>query len=303
LKLVGLMTVRNEEWVLGLSLRAALLFLDEAIVLDHASTDGTPSLLGSIAAEHPGRVRLLREDDPVWREAAIRQRLLDEGRAAGATHLCMLDADEVLAGNLLPEARGLFAALAPGETLWLPWLALWRHLDAYRDDASRVAQRSMVLGFRDGPGLHYAPLRRDFDFHTRRPRGAAAERRLGRERGGVLHLAAVDGRRLRAKTAWYQMIETVRFPWRRSPGERAAVYAEDDPIDPATRPVPAAWWEPYRAWRGEVRPRGGAWYERESRRLWREHGAGLFAGLGLDFEGGREARRVPALAAAVEPAP
>ncbi|MDP9120530.1 MAG: glycosyltransferase family 2 protein, partial [Acidobacteriota bacterium] len=85
MKLVGLMTVRNEEWVLGLSLRAALRFVDEMVVLDHASTDGTAALVERIAAEHPGRVRSLREVDPVWREVAWRQRLLEAGRAAGAT--------------------------------------------------------------------------------------------------------------------------------------------------------------------------------------------------------------------------
>ncbi len=99
MKLVGLMTVRNEEWVLGLSLRAALRFVDEMVVLDHASTDCTAALVERLAAEHPGRVRSLRESDPVWRESAWRQRLLEEGRAAGATHPCVLDADEVLWPN------------------------------------------------------------------------------------------------------------------------------------------------------------------------------------------------------------
>ncbi|HXO41397.1 MAG TPA: glycosyltransferase, partial [Thermoanaerobaculia bacterium] len=61
MKLVGMMPVRNEDWVLGLSLRAALLFLDEVVVLDHGSSDGTPELLASIAAEHPGRVHRLAE--------------------------------------------------------------------------------------------------------------------------------------------------------------------------------------------------------------------------------------------------
>lgn len=252
------------------------------IVLDHASTDGTAALLERIAAEHPGRVLRLREGDPVWREAGLRQRLLEAGRAAGATHLCVLDADEVLTGNLLPRIRGLFAALAPGETLSLPWLALWRGLDAYRDEASAIAQRFMILGFRDAPGLHYAPSCGDFDFHTRRVRGAAADRRIGtRAEGGVFHLAAANWRRFQARTVWYQMIEAIRFPWRRSPAERGALYAEGylDEAGIETRPVPAAWWEPYLPWRGEVALDGAAWFEQECRRLWSEHGADLFASI------------------------
>lgn len=277
------MAVRNEGWVLGLSLRAAMLFVDEMVVLDHASTDGTPDLIERIAAEHPGRVHRLTERDPVWREAAIRQRLLDTARAAGATHLCPIDADEVLTGNLLREVRGRFAALAPGETLSLPWIALWGGLDTYRDDPSRLAQRVMILGYRDAPGLHYAPLPGGFDFHTRRLRGTAGDRSFGSERsaGGVLHLATVDRRRLVAKTVWYKMIEAVRFPWRRSPAERDAMYADHylDREDVRTRPVPASWWEPYLRWRCEVDLEAGLWYEHECRRLREEH-AEVFSGLG-----------------------
>lgn len=285
LKLVGLTTVRNEEWVLGLSLRAALQFVDEMVVLDHASTDGTPALVARIAAEYPGRVRCLRESDPVWREVAWRQRLLEEGRAAGATHLCMIDADEVLSGNLLPTIRERFAALAPGETLSLPWLALWRSLDAYRDEASCVARKVMMLGFRDAPGLHYAPTVEDFDFHTRRVRGSGADRRLeDLAEGGVLHLAAVHWRRFQARTVWYQMIETVRFPWRRSAAERQALYAERylDESEIRLLPVPPAWWRPYLSWRGAVDADGAAWFEQECRRMWHEHGAERFSGLRIE---------------------
>ena len=269
MKLVGLMTVRNEDWVLGLSLRAALRFVDEVVVLDHASTDGTAALVERIATEHPGRVRGLRESDPVWREAAWRQRLLEEGRAAGATHLCVLDADEVLTGNLLPEIRGWFAALSPGETLSLPWLALWRDLDAFRDDPSRLAQRAMILGFRDAPALHYGPNPNGLDFHTRRVRGAAADRVFAADRsGGVLHLAAVNWRRLEARTAWYKRIEDRRFPGRRAPAERDAFYAtaylEESGV--RLRPVPPEWWAPYRTWRAGLDFEGAAWFDQESAR-------------------------------------
>src|SRR5260370_28219717 len=139
MKLVGRVPVRNEDWVVGLALRAALLSLDEVVVLDQGSRDGTPELLASIAAEHPGRVHRLAESDGVWRETAIRNRLLAAARGRGATHLCALDADEVLTGNLLPGIRGSFAALSPGEPLRLPWLARWRGLDPDRDGDNEVA--------------------------------------------------------------------------------------------------------------------------------------------------------------------
>ena len=282
-KLVGLMPVRNEAWVLGLSLRAALLWVDEMLVLDHASTDGTREVVARVAAEHPGRLRFLAETDPVWREASIRQRLLEAGREAGATHLCVIDADEVLTGNLLPSAREAFAALAPGEGLWLPWLPLWRGLDRYRQDQPSPWD-VMVLGFRDAPGLHYAPRLRDYDIHSRRVRGASGERHpvADQRAGGVFHLAHSNWRRLQTKTAWYKMIEITRFPWRRSPAELDDWYSWDlkeTGLD--LRAVDPAWWLPYAPWLDEVELDGDCWYEAECRKLWSDHGPDTFAGLEL----------------------
>lgn len=282
MKLVGLMPVRNEEWVLGLSLRAALLFVDEMVVLDHASSDGTPELLTRIAAEHPGRVHCLTETDAVWHEASIRQRLLRAGRAAGATHLCMLDADEVLTGNLLPSIRAMFAALAPGEELWLRWLATWRNLDTCRDGGPLWdAWDFMILGFRDAPHLHYRSWERDYDIHARRPCRTTGRRVAEQSAGGVFHLAFANWRRLRVKTAWYKMTEAVRFPWRTAAELNAfySYYLDESRL--ATRTVDPAWWAPYAPWRGEVELDGSSWFERECQRLWGEHGAAAFAGLEL----------------------
>jgi glycosyltransferase involved in cell wall biosynthesis len=285
MKLVGMMPVRNEEWVVGLSLRAALLFLDEVVVLDHGSSDRTPELLAAIAAEHPERVHRLAESDPLWRETAIRNRLLAAARRRGATHLCALDADEVLTGNLLPGIRGLFAALAPGETLYLPWLPLWRSCDRYRDDDSEVATDCwMVLGFRDHPALRYRNNQADFDIHCRRIRDQGGVRRHGRGKadGGVFHLTFANWHRLRVKTAWYKMQETLRFGSLRTAAQLNQWYACDlDETGLRTRAVPPEWWEPYRCWRGEVTLDGPAWHESECRQLWQRHGPAAFAGLEL----------------------
>jgi glycosyltransferase involved in cell wall biosynthesis len=285
MKLVGMMPVRNEDWVLGLSLRAALLFLDEVMVLDHGSSDRTPELLARITAEHPGRVHRLAESDAVWRETAIRNRLLAAARQRGATHLCALDADEVLTGNLLPGIRGSIAALAPGETLWLPWLSLWRGLDRYRDDESEVATDCwMMLGWRDDPAVHYRNNQGEFDIHSRRVKGQSGTRRIGRDKadGGVFHLAFANWRRLRVKTAWYKMMETVRYPGLRTAAQLNQWYACDvDEGGLRTSAVAPEWWEPYRAWRGEVALDGEPWHESECRQLWQRHGPTAFAGLDL----------------------
>src|SRR5512143_2936420 len=113
MKLVGLMPARNEEWIIGLSARVALMWCDELIVLNHASADRTGEIVMEVAQEHPERITVLNEAASVWQEMAHRQRLLEEARRRGASHIALIDADEVLTGNLLESVREVVGALWP----------------------------------------------------------------------------------------------------------------------------------------------------------------------------------------------
>src|SRR5258707_13829349 len=99
-KLICLMPARNESWVIGFSARAALMWCDELIILNHASTDNTGAIIQDIALE-TRRVRYMYVPDPCWTEMSHRQSLLTVARQYGATHIVLVDADEVLTGNLL----------------------------------------------------------------------------------------------------------------------------------------------------------------------------------------------------------
>lgn len=125
MQLTGLMLARNESWACGLSARAALMWCDRLVALNHASTDGTGRILAEVGAEHPGRVTILNEPDPVWYEMAYRQRLLDAARAEGATHCAIVDADEVLTFNLTRRIRPIISRVRPRQ---LPFRAALRHV-------------------------------------------------------------------------------------------------------------------------------------------------------------------------------
>jgi glycosyltransferase involved in cell wall biosynthesis len=105
MKLVALMPVRNEDWVLGLSARVALMWCDHLVILDHASTDRTQEILRDLCAEHPGRLTCLRNSEGLWDEMAHRQTMLEAARAENATHIAIVDADEILTANLVPGVR------------------------------------------------------------------------------------------------------------------------------------------------------------------------------------------------------
>ncbi len=256
------------------------------IVLDHASSDRTPEIIEEVAREWPGRLHHRRENDPVWRETAIRQRLLEEGRDLGATHFWVVDADEMVAGDLVPCIRPWLASLAAGQSLSLPWFPIWRSLDWRRRDGNAYwcANRTHY-GFRDHPAVCYQtrPERSKYDIHVRKPALPGGERAFGGEEpaSGVMHFVAADWRRLVAKTAWYKMIETVRFG-DRSAAELNAFYDQDvDEAGLALVPVPAGWWSPYRAWRRHAGLESRSWFEEECQRMWRQHGPERFAGLEL----------------------
>jgi hypothetical protein len=85
MKLIGLMVVRNEAWVLPASLPAALQWVDELVVLMHRCTDGTADFVHQFSLKD--RVfwnTVFYHDD--WDEASIRGEALNVGIRLGGTH-------------------------------------------------------------------------------------------------------------------------------------------------------------------------------------------------------------------------
>src|SRR5437868_14507474 len=102
MKLIGMMPVRNEAWCLGLSARVALMWCDKLVIRVHSSSDGSWEIVNELVFEYPGgRVRAIQGGESEWDEMAHRQNMLNSARLRGATHLAIIDADEVLTGNLL----------------------------------------------------------------------------------------------------------------------------------------------------------------------------------------------------------
>lgn len=285
MKLIGLMHVRDEQWILALSLPAALQFVDEVVILDHASTDDTPRIIRCQGEAHSGRVHPIAWEGTFYNETAVRQRLLDVGRERSGTHFFMLDADEILTANLIEPMRTHIASMQPGEAMELPWLAMWGSLDAYRDDQSVWSNNTKLFAFADTPGVAYRPLADGYDIHLQTPRNLVkpyARPIADQHDGGVMHLQFANRRRLLAKHAWYKMVELVRFPGRQTISEVDEKYNQalnEDGL--RTTNVNPAWWEPYAKNRAHVSLDDEPWHEREVLRLWNEHGPQAFEGLEL----------------------
>ena len=313
-KLVAIMPVRNEEWCLGLTTRAALMWCDEIVIGLHACTDNSAEIVHTLEAvqdisyANPWRVTVLRQAEAEWVEMAQRQRLLEAARERDATHIAMIDADEILTGNLLglsgarENIKSLIQTTKPSTVLQLPWLALPRTPDRYLMSGVWGPGQQVSMAFKDEPAAHWA-LHDGRDFHHRNPMGLGRNFHapLKPEQGGLMHLQFLSERRLRAKQALYKATEVLRWP---APtmlnGKRCgtdailkaelnqmygrAVY-ESDPMKYSSADVPLDWWLPYAHLMSylDLSEDKAPWQEIELKRLIAQHGAEKFAGL--DFFG------------------
>lgn len=286
MKLIATMPARNEDWIIGLSARAVLMWCDELIVLDHASTDRTPDILGEIVCEFPGRVHVCGQADPTWHEMRHRQYMLEQARNNGATHIAIVDADEVLSGNLLPVIREEIERLKEGRMLQLPWACLAQGTGKVYSGGTWGANW-VTTAFHDIPSYGWS-TREGYDFHHRHPVGSnsANVKRIGAQAGaGLMHLQFSSRRRLKAKQALYKITEVLR--WREkftndqiNAKYNPAVY-DSDPLTVPTLPVPSSWWAPYCHLVQHLDVHANPWQEQAVRDAIAEHGRAKFAGLDL----------------------
>jgi glycosyltransferase involved in cell wall biosynthesis len=286
-KIVALTATRNEDWVLGLSLRVSLSYCDAVVITDHGSTDRTPQIIREAQAEFPDRqISVQRTDQPEWMEMDVRQEMLERGRRLGGTHFVIVDADEVPTGNLFAELRELALKPARGCFVSLPMIAAYHAPGVFRWDGPWGETNQIPWAFCDSASLRWK-IANAYQLHRRTPYKAVNQGLLfaGKERGGLFHLQFVDKTRLRSKAVWYKMIETLRYPGKRSPAGLNQIYdwtlREDG--DRQIYGVPDSWWAPYRdrGWLRHFTPDAVSWQLIEVRRLLAEHGLEVFAGLDL----------------------
>jgi len=292
MKIVAIMPARNEDWVLGLSARALLRWVDELVILDHCSTDGSLGEVMRLTMEFRGRVFWIVEQDPIWEEMRHRQRLLDGARKREATHVVTIDADEVVSANLVPHMRDIVADIPPGHVLQLPWITCRDSIyQQHRPGSGEIwAQQHASAAFVDDPRFHWQQ-RNGYDFHQRAPMGLPERpfqpvKHVG---GGILHLQYSIRRRLLWKQYLYCLTEKLRWPGREPVSEIRKRYAWSVYGAP-TRPesgvpsfdlceVPAEWWEGYADLMKYLHLDAEPWQRAECLKILREN-----PGIGEDLD-------------------
>lgn len=279
-KIVAIMPVRNEAWIIGLSVRALLMWCDEIIIGLHECTDATVDIVADIVKEFPRRVDFLSHTGSTWREMEHRQHLLFMARECGASHVAIVDCDEIVSGNLLPDIRRMVEATPRGSVLQLPWVQLKGSIHTYIA-SGMWSQQCASTAFPDDPAYHWA-ARDGYDHHHRHPMGRSLGFHMpmgrGVNSGGLFHMQMLCDRRLKIKQYWYQLVERSRWPDRETAAQVAARYTPTVEAPGQLSRVPDAWWEPYRSLMCHLDLSAEPWQVEECRRLIREN-PGIVAGL------------------------
>jgi hypothetical protein len=276
MKIIGVMPVRNEAWILERTLKALCRVCDAVIVADQRSTDRTPELLRAF-----DKVQVIRNEEKLHSNT-VRWRLLDAARQyEGDNFILALDADEMLAATVLQPGNVERLTSAPaGAAVALPWVQMWRSVRRYRDDDSVWSNAWRQVAFRDDRRMDYE---RQFviNDHTSRVPRVASEVRLGQF--PVLHFQFAAWERMLSKQRWYRMSELVGRDY--LPEYINAKYAAtSDERDLRTSEAPAEWlkgWEQAGVDMTEFTPEELYWYDVEALAVFAQYGAPRFAELDI----------------------
>lgn len=283
MNLFGMLHCRNDEWDIGLTARVPLQWVDHLLVYAHCCTDRTLEILDQIRFEpaNKGRVSIFVDPEPEWNEMYHRQYLLEWGREQGATHFAIIDSDELLTANLIPDIRKMVEQTPSHHVLALPGIQLWRGLTHQRID--QPFNTTFSLAFKDQPNYSYRPKPNGDQHHNGRQPMPLTEGYKPSVDGGIFHLQFVRWNTLRYKQLKYAMTETVKYGSDYGVERIRKRYSWWDFKPVTTTMTPVEWWSYEHIPPIEnlflSGPDDGSWYADEVRKMIKEHGRERFAGL------------------------
>lgn len=200
-KIIVLMPVKNEAWILPMSLQAASIWADRIIVSDQGSTDGSKE----IAKAFP-KVYLIENDaQKDFNEYQMREPLISTARQLDGDNnvLIAIDADEVLTPyfesidfeqwQILPRGTVIqffWGNLLPGFDRYWP---VFHQNFGYVDDG-----KTFDTGLIHVPRLFVPSVDNSNVYEC--------------QDLGVMHFQYVDWQRMSSKHRWYQCYERIHFP-------------------------------------------------------------------------------------------
>lgn len=276
MKITAIMPCRNSDWVLGLSARALLMWVDDLVMLNHASVDRTLEIMFQLQAEYGAdRVHFYSSTETSWPEMDHRQRLLVSARERGATHIVTIDDDELLTFDRINYTRSYVEHLNPGYILQMPWIQLRGSIDRFITSGIWAANHASIA-FVDDKRLGWHAQTNGYQHHHRHPMGFPLMPRHGLN--GLLHLQMASSTRLRWKQFHYMLTERLCWPHKTPHALNLqygpTVHTEAD----AECPVPREWWKGYEGLMQYLNIDAEPWQKADAQRIMRDN-PGIEAGL------------------------
>jgi Glycosyl transferase family 2 len=236
MKVIGLMPVRNEAWVLRHSLSCLSGFCDVVFVHDQSSQDASRD----ICRDFP-KVHLISSDEADICERA-RFRLLDAAREYDGNNLIWFnDADELVSPSSMRRFLAASSPHEPGTVVECLFYTLWKTPRRYRNDFTLYRPHLKAMAFVDDRSTDY-DRSTDFPLHVPRVPIEHPARIVTATEVRVLHLQWTVWERNQMKQAWYRCSELLNH--NKPASEINALYSiAFDAIGIKTTAVPSAWVE------------------------------------------------------------
>lgn len=199
-KIICLVPVKNEAWILNIFLQATSLWADHIIILDQRSTDSSVEIAKSFE-----KVILFNNDSENYNELERQRYLIQKARELFGlnTILFALDADEILVNFENNDEWEAIHELTPGTAIYLPWLNVLPGNSTYFNS---VGGRNVFAYIEDGRE-HIGS-----EMHSPRVPVYSHDETVFIDSIKVLHYQFSVRERQLAKHRWYECLEKVKYP-------------------------------------------------------------------------------------------
>ncbi|MFN2532168.1 MAG: glycosyltransferase family 2 protein [Pyrinomonadaceae bacterium] len=203
-RIIVLVPIRNEAWILKTFLECASLWADHIIIADQVSTDGSRE----IAAAFP-KVTVIENPSSDYSEVDRQLLLIEEARRFPAPRLLIaIDADEILSANILNTVEWETAMQQPpGTVLGFAKVELYGSIAEYFLHSVEDKNSWIPFGYVDDGALHEGKV-----IHTSRIPEQVNSPRFSLKDVVVIHFARLNMLRAESKDRWYRCFERISFP-------------------------------------------------------------------------------------------
>ena len=242
MKIISLVTFKNEESFLPSHIASVAPYVDEIIGLDHGSSDSSAAVFAEMVGTGPLDGSLSTRSWSRGGELDVRRVLLSEGRRRGGTHFLVLDADECLTPTAGRNLRFELSQLSPGDALQMPWIVCWNSTRAYRTGTSQWNMPLLDFAFHDTPDLDYQTTSLLHVSRTPSP-STQVHHALDTRLGGVIHYQFAFWQQTAIKQAWYRCIDFLNKENSPQGINRMYMASKTDP-SAETQELPSVWIPP-----------------------------------------------------------